>query len=330
MFDDLLRRLGNIPEPQSISVEVPLDDDGYFDRCCPADECGAAFKVEFQDWKDKVSDQRAWCAICGEAADPSDFNTPDQRRYFTEQARAHLLGQLDDAMRQAHKPTLNAGLITVTWSYQPGARPLVLPSAAQPVMTQLSECEECTCRFASIGAAFFCPACGHNSARSTFASALVTIRGTMDLVDRMGELISDRDQASDTARQLAENALVRIWSSFQRYAEAAYASHPASATSPARRNAFQNLAESNAIWQAAIGKTYSDLLSPDDERDLVRLVQARHVLAHRDGLVGADYVARSGDHRYSAGQRLVISSRDVKRLANIVEKLQLALAAELP
>lgn len=330
MFDDLLRQLGAIPEQQLISVEVPLDDDGYFDRRCPADECGAAFKVQFQDWKDKVPDERAWCAICGEAAEPSDFNTPDQQRYFAEQAKAHLVGQLDEAMRRAHKPTMKAGFITMSWSYQPGARPLIVPSAAQPVMTQLSECEVCSCRFASIGAAFFCPACAHNSARSTLANALVTIRGTMDLADRMGELISDRDQASDTARQLAENALVRIWSSFQRYAEAVYESHPAGVAAPARRNSFQNLAESNALWQAAIGKTYTDFLSADDEHDLVRLVQARHVLAHRDGLVDADYVARSGDHRYSVGQRLAVTSRDVRRLADIAENLQRALAAALP
>jgi len=62
VFDDLLRQLQSIPEQQLISVEVPLDDDGYFDRRCPADECGATFKVQFQDWKDKVPNERAWCA----------------------------------------------------------------------------------------------------------------------------------------------------------------------------------------------------------------------------------------------------------------------------
>jgi hypothetical protein len=330
VFDDLLRQLQTIPEQQLISVEVPLDDDGYFDRRCPADECGATFKVQFQDWKDKVPNGRAWCAICREVAEPSEFNAPDQQRYFAEQAKTHLLGQLDDAIRRAHKPTVKAGFITMSWSYQPGLRPLIVPSAAEPVMTQFSECEQCACHFASIGAAFFCPACGYNSARSTFVSALATVRGTMDLADRMGELIGDRDQASDTARQLAENALVRIWSSFQRYAEAAYASHPAGVAAPPRRNAFQSLPESNALWQAAIGKSYTDFLSAPDEADLVRLVQARHVLAHRDGLVDTDYVARSGDHRYSVDQRLVVSSRDVGRLADIAENLQRALAAELP
>ena len=59
MFDDIIRGLQRIPEQQTISVSVPLDDDGYFDRRCPAEECGAAFKVLFDDWRGKVPDERA-------------------------------------------------------------------------------------------------------------------------------------------------------------------------------------------------------------------------------------------------------------------------------
>lgn len=54
MFDDILRGLWNIPERQEISVSVVLDDDGYYDRTCPAPECGSQFKVLLQDWREKV------------------------------------------------------------------------------------------------------------------------------------------------------------------------------------------------------------------------------------------------------------------------------------
>jgi len=40
MFDDILRGLDGIPEQQTINVDVVLDDDGYYDRTCPAPECG--------------------------------------------------------------------------------------------------------------------------------------------------------------------------------------------------------------------------------------------------------------------------------------------------
>jgi hypothetical protein len=329
MFDNLLRELKRMEQPQSIEVKVELDDEGYWDRLCPAPECGASFKVMLADWKSKVPDERAWCAICGEIADPSDFQTPEQHEYFVAQATAYAQERLGAAIRRdAQRPAIDNGLIKISMSYEPGARVVVVPADATPMMTQRSECEQCGCRYASIGAAFFCPACGHNSARTMFAGALATVRLTMDLADRAGELVENRDQAVDAARHFAETGLSRVWSSFQRYVEAAYESHPASAATPARKNAFQNLAESDALWKGAIGKTYGDFLTPDEIADLVRLVQARHVLSHKDGLVDADYVNRSGDGRYSVGQRLVVATRDARKLADLTEKLQLALDGE--
>ena len=327
MFDDLLRQLERIPKSQRVPIRLALDDESYLDRRCPAEECGATFKVLFEDWREKVPDERAWCAICGEVAGPPTFNTPDQERQIKQQAVAHLLGQLDEAHRAAAKPTIHAGFLTMTWSYKPGARPFVVPAEAAPLMSQRSACESCGCRYASIGAAFFCPACGHNSARSTFTGALATVRGLMDLAARMAEIVEDRDEAADQARQLAESSLPRVWASFQRFAEATYSAHPASASAPARRNAFQILEVSDSLWREAIGKTYAEILTVDEHRDLVRLVQARHVLAHRDGLVDAHYVAKSGDHRYTVGQRLVVSGAEVRRLADLTEKLSIALTA---
>ncbi len=324
MFDDLLRQLKKIPQSQLIPISLQLDDDGYFDRRCPAEECGAAFKVSFSDWKEKVPDEEAWCAICGETEDPQEFNTPDQERQIRDQGLAHLTGQLDTAFKRARKPTQSfGGLVSMTWSYKPGSRPMVVMAEAAPLMTQRSECESCGCRYASVGAAFFCPACGHNSARTTFAGALATVRSLMDLADRMPTVVEDRDAAADAARHLAENSLVRVWSSFQRFAETIYKA--TSNTSPPRRNAFQNLEISDTLWKGSIGWTYADMLDKTEHRELVRLVQARHVLAHQDGIVDADYVAKSGDRRYRVGQRLVITAAEVRRLADLTEKLAGAL-----
>jgi hypothetical protein len=330
VFDDILRGLSRIPEQQEISVDVVLDDDGYYDRTCPAPECGNLFKVLFQDWRDKVPDELAFCAICGEEAEPSDFNSEEQQEYFNAQALAHITGQLDDAFRRATPRRASHGFIEMTLTYQPGARPIVVPAEAAPGLTQRSACEVCGCRYASLGAAFFCPACGHNSARTTFTGALATVRATMDLADRLPTLMDDRDAAADVARHLAEDGLVRLWSSFQRFAEASYAATPASATAPARRNVFQNLDESNRLWSGAIGKTYADFVDQPENADLVRLVQARHVLAHRDGLVDAEYVTRSGDARYKVGQRLVVTPAEVRRLAMLVQKLAAGVTVAIP
>src|ERR1019366_5996300 len=84
MFDDIIHGLQQIPEQQTISVSVPVDDDGYYDRECPAEECRSAFKVLFVDWREKVPDERAFCAICGEDREPSAFTTIEQTRWIKE------------------------------------------------------------------------------------------------------------------------------------------------------------------------------------------------------------------------------------------------------
>lgn len=329
MFDDIIGDLDRIPERQLISVNVVLDDDGYYDRKCPAPECGDPFKVLFEDWKEKVSDEFAFCAICGEKAQPTDFDSTAQTDYITAQALAHITGQLDEVMRRATPRRQSfGGFIEMALTYEPGARPVVVPVEAAPALTQRSACEVCGCHYASLGAAFFCPACGHNSARTTLTGALATVRASLDLGDRLASLMDDRDSAADIARQIAENSLVRLWSSFQRFAEASYAATPA--PSATRRNAFQNLDESDRLWLPAIGKTYADILDAAELRDLVRLVQARHVFAHADGLVDADYVAKSGDDRYAVGQRLVVTWADVRLLTNLVAKLADGVIAAVP
>ena len=160
MFDDIIRGLGSIPEQQLISVQVVLDDDGYYDRLCPAPECGQVFKVLFEDWRNKVPDEEAFCAICREEAEPSDFDSEEQREHLQAQALAHITGQLDEAFRRATPRHQDFGLISMTLTYRPGARPIVIPAEASPAMTQRSECEACGCRYASIGAAFFCRPAG--------------------------------------------------------------------------------------------------------------------------------------------------------------------------
>jgi hypothetical protein len=81
-----------------------------------------------------------------------------------------------------------------------------------------------------------------------------------------------------------------------------------------------------------------DLAHSGDKRadERIRCGRRARGLAHqipdrcsrtKDGLVDADYVAKSGDRRYTIGQRLVVTPAEVRRLAHLTEKLSLALAA---
>lgn len=98
MFDKLLRELKRLEQGVRIPVSLPIDDEGYFDRQCPSESCGATFKVLFEDWRDKVSDEQVFCPICRFEAKADSWNTPEQVEYVTVVARNHMQGIITSAM----------------------------------------------------------------------------------------------------------------------------------------------------------------------------------------------------------------------------------------
>ena len=87
------------------------------------------------------------------------------------------------------------------------------------------------------------------------------------------------------------------------------------------KNVFQRLSAGSALWEKACGSGYGEILTAVEMHDLVRLFQQRHLLEHKDGIVDQEYIDKSADRSYVVGQRIVIRSADVIRLAELVSKL---------
>lgn len=309
------------------TISIPIDDDGYFDRRCPSEACQADFKVLMEDWKQKVSDTQVFCPICREEAKSTEWNTPEQQEYIRQVGINHIQGIIGKAFSQDANDfnrRQRPGFITISMSYKPGPPTLIVPISAAEELRQKFTCEQCGCRYSSLGAAFFCPACGHNSAESTFSQTIQTVQKSLAALPAIQEAVqatADADAARNTAREILENSMGRMVGAFQRIAEAFFDRTPAATTTRRRKNVFQNLTEGSALWRAATGKGYEDLLTPAEMADLVRLFQQRHKLAHCEGIVDQDYIIKSGDTTYAVGQRLVIRDGAVSRLAELVAKL---------
>lgn len=332
MFEDVLRRLRRLEQGERVSVELALDDDGYLDRLCPNQRCGVNFKVQFDDWRDKVPDEAVHCPICGFQARSTEWNTPAQIRQIEAVALNHVQKVLGTAFasdaNRFNRSQRSDNFIKMTMSYRPGPSPILVPAEASEILTQRLTCEECSCRYSSIGAAFFCPACGHNSAISTFDSTIETVRKTLVALPEIKRLLMNvegKDTAEDSARHICENGLVKLVSAFQRLAEALYDKTSGDKKLTPRRNAFQNLQESSELWRSVIGVGYEEMLSGSDLAALERFFQQRHLLAHRDGIVDQPYLERTSDGSYAIGQRLVVRAEDIEALADLVS----ILAAEL-
>jgi hypothetical protein len=99
------------------------------------------------------------------------------------------------------------------------------PAAAEPMQLKIT-CPACSCRYAVIGAAFFCPACGHNAAEQMFTSSVACILRTLDALGAVRQAIPDRDGAENTVRLIIENGLQNAVTAFQRFAESLYGRCP--------------------------------------------------------------------------------------------------------
>lgn len=330
MFDGIMREIRKLSQPRQISIDLPLDEKGYFDRVCPSGSCGGPFKVLFDDWGDKVSDEVVYCPFCRHEAPSDEWHTDDQQRYIESAARAEMGRLLNDALRrgvqQSRPMRSRGGLIDISMSlsYKPGSIPPVVPAKARAELQQDFTCEVCGCRYASLGASFFCPACGHNSAESSFDTTLKTVRTAVQSSETVRAVIEQEhnaDVAHDAVRQILEDQFPRLVGAFERLNEALFAKLPNAGQVTKRGSVFQRVDDASALWRQSAGKGFGDFLSAGELQRLKVLVQRRHVFSHQQGIVDQAYIDRSGDRTYSVGQRLVVRGADVLELVELLAKL---------
>lgn len=324
MFDDLIKTIKNLDGMRvSVPMHIEADEHGYIDRQCPADACEFQFKVHEDDWRDTVRDEAVWCPFCGHEGESDQWWTHEQVEHAKKAAFAEVKHKVNQAMRndaqRFNRRLPRNAFISMTLKVDHKPKDVVLPAAAIAPMQLKISCTECGCRYAVIGSAYFCPACGHNAAPHVFRQSLATIRATLDNLPAIEASLPDPDTAKNTVRLLTEDSLQRIVTAFQRFAEAQFGRHPN--PPKARRNVFQNLTEGGALWKEAFGTGYEAHLKDKQLEHLNRYFQQRHLLAHREGLVDADYIARSGDSTYKEGQRLVIRAVAVRECLLLIEAL---------
>ena len=314
----------------TISISLPVDEKGYLDRRCPHQECGVFFKVMDDDWEDHVTDEAAYCPRCGAEDDPDEFHTPEQWAYMEQRARDYVSQQLDHALARAARRTrprrISSGFFDITMdvSYRPTPTVFSLPPVAHEVLRRDLQCEKCECRWSVVGTGYFCPACKHNSVLRDFDSTVATAINVVDRIEDIKEAVakgSDADAAADVGQQLVEDQIENLFSAFQRLSEALFCELPNAASFRFDLNLFQRLDDASNLWHDATGRSYSTHLSGQELDELRAMMQRRHKLTHKQGMVDQRYLDQSGDPSYSVGQRLVIKEHQVRSLAAIIKKL---------
>lgn len=325
MFDNLQKELRRLAATQRVSVPIESDAEGYIDKECPAEACLFQFKIYSDDWTNIVRDDEVFCPSCRHAAPAKSWFTTAQIEEAKQYALGTVINGLNGAMRadaQASKRRQKPGaFLSITLDVKGGKDAVLLPIAAAEPMRLRTRCDDCACRYSYVGAAYFCPSCGKNSASHTFLQTLATIRTSATLGGTLRGVLKP-DEAEVMTRTLLEKAILDTVTSFQRLAEQLY---EARTGKEPRRNAFQNLDTGSALWETELGVSYAQLLEAAAITQLRVYYQQRHLLAHQQGIVDNEYVTRSGDTTYEVGQRLLIKESAALKFAELVDRLGTAL-----
>lgn len=326
MFRNLQRELSRLGGVTEVSVPLEADEDGYLDKECPAEACLFPFKVHQEDWKAIVRDEVVFCPSCRHSAPATSWFTTEQIEAAKAYALATFTNALNRAMRadaaESKRKTRNS-FISMTLEVKGGRDKVLVPVAAAEPMRLRTKCEACGCRYSFVGAAYFCPSCGRNSATHTFAQTMAMIRTAAGAGAKLRSVL-DPDQAETMTAALLEKAMQDAVTSFQRLCEQLYERRTGRV---AARNAFQRLSTGSQLWVQEISVGYENLIDPPALARLRTFFQQRHLLSHQQGIVDQDYIDRSGDRSYAVGQRLVIREAAVRDFADVVEQLGQALIA---
>ena len=313
---------------KSVSIPLEADEKGYIDKQCPSTDCEFLFKVHADDRANIFKDEAVWCPMCRHEAPAKQWYSIAQVEHAKEQALKLIKGEIHNALMSGaekfNRRQPKNGLITMSMKVQGGrVQTSVIPAKAAEEMQLEIQCEVCNSRYAVIGNAFFCPACGHNSVTRNYSDALKKIQVKRDSLEIIRQALIEstgKDEAEVTCRSLLESCISDGVVAFQKFCEGLYVEY-----GEPPFNAFQRLEHGSELWEKAIGHGYGDWLSPGELKGLKILYQKRHILAHNDGLVDAQYVKKSADDMYKDGQRIVVSERDIRELLTYLDKLGNAL-----
>jgi len=323
MFEDLIKEMERL-NGQSVSVPIESDEKGYIDKQCPSEDCEFIFKVHEEDWANIFKDEAVWCPLCRHEAPASQWFTIEQVEYAKAEALTIVKGKINNAIRSGaqkfNQSQPRNSFISMNMKVNGGiSRTFNIPAKAAELMQLEIQCEECNSRFAVIGSAYFCPACGHNSVTKTFSDSLRKIKAKKDSIEIVRKALTEsmgKDEAELTCRSLLETCISDGVVAFQKYCEGMYVRFGI-----APFNAFQRLEQGSNIWFGAIQKGYSDWLTDDELVEINILFQKRHILSHNEGIVDSQYITKSGDISYKEGQRIVVSEKNIDALISSLEKL---------
>lgn len=308
---------------QTVSVDLPADDNGFTGRVCQNEDCLGYFKVVFGTGLPEAT--ACVCPYCGTKDEHDHFATPDQIKYAESVVMRQVMGALRKDLKKLEfevKPPRNTLFgIGMSLKVEP-QRPLPLHQYAEEELETHVKCDRCTLKYAIYGVFGYCPDCGnHNS--------LDILHANLDLVAKMLGLAAQQPE-SGLAEKLIENALEDCVSSFDGWGRATVEAFAHKATDPSNATArFQNIKRAQTRISSVFGYDLSQPTTPEEFEAVNVVFQKRHVLAHRMGVVDQAYINSTGDHSVAIGRKLRFDGEEIHSAASTLRRIAAGLLSHL-
>lgn len=316
-----------MPDTFELEMKMLTDKNGFIDRECPREDCLFNFKIDAADWDAHLQDNDMYCPRCGHKDDAGMWWTAPQSeaiRTNAESAAYGIASDLIDSIMGDFVRGLNRSS-GISASYIPGARPEYTDLPIEQTAGWATEivCSDCGTRFSVIGNAYFCPHCGKDLTTNAIFDSLRSYHQRIDNLEQLYEWFTSVFTAEEAERQITqqrEDIIKSLVDSFESFARNRYLELGGTLD---RRdgNIFQRVKDGSDRFRDLTGKEYIDFIDGSDMADLVILVNRRHLLTHRNGIIDDRYLSNSGDSDYELGQRIVVNDEDLVRLLDLIEKI---------
>lgn len=314
-----LQSLGN-----QISVPVLSDEDGYVGRECPEKDCEGYFKIKLGTGL-SGKNLPCHCPYCGHSAGQDQFFTQEQIEYAKSIAFRKIADAIHEDLKslEFNKPAKGHFGIGFSLTVKEG-RPVPIRYYREKRLETAVICDDCTLHYAIYGLFGFCPDCGaHNSFQ--------ILAKNLDLALKQLELATTIED-EDFRRHLTEDALENCVSAFDGFGRETcrIRAHRCTNPSKAQSISFQNPKRFAERLVELFGVDIKYGMSVSDWAVIHRGFMKRHVLAHRSGVVDAQYIAETSDLPAITGRRVPLQESEVIELADLLRHLGQALIGILP
>lgn len=309
------------------SVPLSPDEDGFFGRECPNDDCDTKyFKIgtkipdAARHTAESFSQAELTCPYCGTVESMQRFFTQAQVDWIKSMMIRDVHKAFGDMLECAIAPQkFSGGFISVSMKLKRGA----LPSVRNYVEEKLKEevtCDKCAFEYAVYGVSFHCPLCGKGSLVQHLKSSTATVRILAEEYDRIAD-----QHGRAVADRLLGNALEDVVSLFEGFMKHLYryairkreAKAEADKLIQKIRVNFQRLEGAEEFFQTDLQIEIFSGVSAKERETLESAFAKRHVLTHNLGLVDEKYRTQAQAWERT-GAEVPLTAREVLQALIIV------------